>query len=410
MQDFGQLLSLPSSFSRTVALLRPKKQKPAAGDHVSSDSLAVREETRVSALKTMIEWLQMKSFNLEQQNEYPEYVIFLADDISAIEYDSNLKHSKAIALLPNNFSRAQAKHLLGHMFAIFEVIGAPFGPRKLARAVASCEATTSQRHKGSTEESGPSTLAKVDPKIVATSSRIDQDPNEVSTMRTDALVENFAHSSEVRASQGPIVIADGAGEGHDGIVISIRSNKSHSQSSPIRNGVKDSQVQETHRESTRPKTSKRIGGARLLLVDDNKINLSLLETFVKRHKRKLAYDRAENGLLAVEAARQNPSGYDIIFMDVSMPGMDGLEATREIRKLERERIAKMGEADAPSPALIIALTGLANGRDQVDAFASGVDLFMTKPTKFKEIGSLIEGWYENGLHQIEARRKGSEKD
>ena len=93
-----------------------------------------------------------------------------------------------------------------------------------------------------------------------------------------------------------------------------------------------------------------------------------------------------------------------------MPGMDGLEATREIRKLEKERVVTMGEAAAPPPALIVALTGLANCRDKNDAFASGVDLFMTKPTKFKDIGRLIEDWYEIGSRHTRARQKRIQDD
>ena len=49
-----------------------------------------------------------------------------------------------------------------------------------------------------------------------------------------------------------------------------------------------------------------------------------------------------------------------------------------------------------SPALIIALTGLASSRDQSEAFTSGVDLFMTKPVSFKEVGRLLDNWEAHG--------------
>lgn len=49
-----------------------------------------------------------------------------------------------------------------------------------------------------------------------------------------------------------------------------------------------------------------------------------------------------------------------------------------------------------SPALIIALTGLASSRDQSEAFKSGVDLFMTKPVSFKEVGRLLDNWEAHG--------------
>lgn len=125
---------------------------------------------------------------------------------------------------------------------------------------------------------------------------------------------------------------------------------------------------------------------------------------------------AENGQLALEAFEKSPTGYDIIFMDISMPIMNGFEATRAIRsheeRLRRASVAKGpdtsrkgfdGAADASDgrgisreggkqKALIIALTGLASSRDQEKAFASGIDLFMTKPVSFKEVGRLLDKW------------------
>ena len=140
---------------------------------------------------------------------------------------------------------------------------------------------------------------------------------------------------------------------------------------------------------------------RLLLVDDNKINLRLLETYMRKRKYQLV-DSAENGQLAVQAAESSEDGYDIIFMDISMPIMNGFEATRAIREIEearsRSRSHDQLEPNRPhtSPALIIALTGLASSRDQTEAFTSGVDLFMTKPVSFKEVGRLLDNWEANG--------------
>ena len=133
---------------------------------------------------------------------------------------------------------------------------------------------------------------------------------------------------------------------------------------------------------------------RLLLVDDNHINLRLLQTFMKKRKYKYV-DSAENGQLAVQAAASQEHGYDIIFMDISMPVMNGFEATRAIRDIEDEARAKQGEGES-RPALIIALTGLASDRDQTEAFTSGVDLFMTKPVSFKEVGKLLDNWEDHG--------------
>ena len=185
---------------------------------------------------------------------------------------------------------------------------------------------------------------------------------------------------------------------------------------------------ETTREVPRAQLPDReIRPPRLLLVDDNKINLRLLETYMRKRKYQLV-DSAENGQLAVEAAESHEHGYDIIFMgqssppqipplplfpkpqslnlthptDISMPIMNGFEATRAIRDIEEARthndLNAGGHTHKPpsSPALIIALTGLASSRDQSEAFTSGVDLFMTKPVSFKEVGRLLDNWEANG--------------
>ncbi|KAE8328475.1 hypothetical protein BDV39DRAFT_174057 [Aspergillus sergii] len=129
--------------------------------------------------------------------------------------------------------------------------------------------------------------------------------------------------------------------------------------------------------------------ARVLVVDDNAINLNLMLTFMK--KRNLAtLDSAENGKVAVDAVERLQQGYDLIFMDISMPVMNGFEATRAIRAIEKER-------DCCTPATIIALTGLSSSRDESEALNSGVDLFLTKPVSFKEVSRLLEEWAENGL-------------
>lgn len=73
---------------------------------------------------------------------------------------------------------------------------------------------------------------------------------------------------------------------------------------------------------------------RVLVVDDNPINLQLLVTFM--HKLKYPHKPATNGLEAVEACKDAESPFDFILMDATMPIMDGLTTTREIRKWERE--------------------------------------------------------------------------
>lgn len=107
-------------------------------------------------------------------------------------------------------------------------------------------------------------------------------------------------------------------------------------------------------------------------------------TFMNKRK-VLVLDKAENGRAAVDAVERMLQGYDLIFMDMSMPIMDGFEATRAIRAIEKER-------DDCIPATIIALTGLSSSRDEFRALDSGVDLFLMKPVSFREVSRLIDEW------------------
>ncbi len=108
----------------------------------------------------------------------------------------------------------------------------------------------------------------------------------------------------------------------------------------------------------------------ILVAEDNFINLQLLVHIL----RKLGYepDTAINGKLAVEAALQK--NYDLILMDLQMPEMDGLEATREIRKKELEK-----------QPLIIAVTANVLEEDANLCTECGMNGFLAKPFKIEEL-------------------------
>lgn len=121
---------------------------------------------------------------------------------------------------------------------------------------------------------------------------------------------------------------------------------------------------------------------RILLVDDNDINLKIMVTYMR--KLQCSFEVATDGLQAYDKYRDTAERgqcFGFILMDVSMPVMDGLSATREIRAFEREQ--------GLSPTTIIALTGLASTKTEEEAFASGVDLFLTKPVQLRKLKDIL---------------------
>lgn len=125
----------------------------------------------------------------------------------------------------------------------------------------------------------------------------------------------------------------------------------------------------------------------VLLVDDNEVNLKLLVAFVR--KAKYAYETAMDGLEALntykEASRDPKRAFRVVVIDIQMPVMDGITATREIRAFESKHRAQ-------HPAVIMALTGLASASTRSECMQAGMDHFLAKPVKFKEFLKLLGQW------------------
>jgi len=121
---------------------------------------------------------------------------------------------------------------------------------------------------------------------------------------------------------------------------------------------------------------------RVLLAEDNDINALLATTLLKRQGHRV--DHAKNGLEAVEAAIQ--VAYDVILMDVHMPEMDGLAATREIRRLEGPN------GDVP----VLALTANVMTEDKDRCFRAGMDAFLPKPLVAEELDAVLHDWARGG--------------
>jgi len=108
---------------------------------------------------------------------------------------------------------------------------------------------------------------------------------------------------------------------------------------------------------------------RILIADDMEINREIATKVLE--KTGAITETAEDGLICLQKIKEHPAGYyDLILMDLIMPNMDGLEATRKIRKLDDPQ-----KAEVP----IIAMTSNVSDRDRLAARDAGMNSFAEKP-------------------------------
>ena len=130
-----------------------------------------------------------------------------------------------------------------------------------------------------------------------------------------------------------------------------------------------------------------IAGMRVLAAEDNDINWEILNMLLDMHG--IESVRAENGQIAVDMlASSQPGDYDLVFMDVQMPIMNGIEATKAIRALPGEW---------PSTIPIIAMTADAFSEDVAKCMDAGMNGHIAKPIDIKIVLKEIRGVKEGKL-------------
>jgi len=122
--------------------------------------------------------------------------------------------------------------------------------------------------------------------------------------------------------------------------------------------------------------------AKVLVVDDYLINLELTKQLLELMACEV--DTAANGLEALEQMKDNK--YDLIFMDIQMPEMDGVEATKEIRK-------KDSDENRHTP--IIALTAHAIQGDREKYLNEGMDDYLSKPITGSDLEKILIKYLKN---------------
>ena len=130
---------------------------------------------------------------------------------------------------------------------------------------------------------------------------------------------------------------------------------------------------------------------RILYAEDNSVNQMLGKKIFERMGFNNV-DIAPDGVDAVKKVKEN-GPYDLILMDIQMPNMDGMEATKEIRHFETQHAT----AETIKPIPIVALTANAMKGDREKYLKAGMDDYVPKPFKREDLQRIIEKW----VHHVE---------
>jgi len=118
--------------------------------------------------------------------------------------------------------------------------------------------------------------------------------------------------------------------------------------------------------------------ARILVAEDNRVNQKLIEVMLRRGGYQV--EIVDDGQQAVDRYTLSPDRYDLIFMDIQMPNLDGLEATRAIREGDAARIP------------IVAMTANAMKGDREECLAGGMDDYIVKPIEREVVYEMVQKW------------------
>ena len=124
---------------------------------------------------------------------------------------------------------------------------------------------------------------------------------------------------------------------------------------------------------------------RILLAEDNPVNQKLAKLMLTKAGYHVAV--ANDGREAVDKYTTSPADFDLIFMDIQMPEMDGLEATKAIRERESQN-----SQETIHNLPIIAMTAHAMKGDRETCLEAGMDDYLTKPIKRETVFKMIEKW------------------
>ncbi|KAJ4191169.1 hypothetical protein NW767_010964 [Fusarium falciforme] len=284
------------------------------------------------------DWLRMQVVAMDERSEFlPDLILCDENHVGLLTKQPRNESSSPVIVVCHSVAAARKKERSHKSLqklngGLFSFISRPIGPRKLAKALVLSFRRWVKLQASAAELSSISTiLDRLPPPREA-----DETPYEPSDQSSDAKRRRL----EV-----------------------TESNDEASTPKPP--------AQEKPQDTREP---------RFLLVEDNAINMRILQAFMKKLGH--VYDAATDGRQAVDSYRDGGGRYRCILMDISMPVMDGFEATRLIRGFEKEKHLPRCH--------IFAISGLASKEAQEDAFATGLDLFLSKPVQLKELSRILK--------------------
>ena len=387
-----------------MCMLMPYDEKSTEDD---VDSLITMPTIESSMRNLVAQWFRMKVTSTKTMDgRSPDFFVY--PEPPPIDYLMDFhgnpdtdKEIPVIILCTNAFEaaalRSNGVHQLTDIGRVIEVIAQPCGPQKLAKVLHRCMQRLEMLEKGGHPNRKSS-------RNVPSSFSVDRPIED----RTQAESRQHKQGEESGQMAGPrqgddtTELGTPAPKPPNDTPLQPHSPRSRRKSSSgdksrprkpssATNGTSEDNGTVSHTNSTNSEDNPRVPESnrpRVLAVDDNPINLHLLVTFVRKSDH--PYESATNGLQALEAYKKSiednqqngrrPLKY--ILMDISMPVMNGITATKEIRKFEKE-------AGVKEPATIIALTGMGSDVAQDEAKEAGFDQFLGKPIKFKTLVKLL---------------------
>jgi signal transduction histidine kinase/CheY-like chemotaxis protein/HPt (histidine-containing phosphotransfer) domain-containing protein len=133
---------------------------------------------------------------------------------------------------------------------------------------------------------------------------------------------------------------------------------------------------------------------RILVVDDVNFNLEVIGGLLRPYG--LAMDGVNSGQEALDLIQKETPRYDVVFMDQMMPGMDGIETTRRIRKLDSEYARTV-------PIVAITANVMAGNMDEF--YSGGINDFLSKPVEVERLDAILEKWIPKEKQKIHTSRR-----